>query len=321
MKSRSVSITGATGFVGWHAAETFRDAGWHVRALVRAGSPNVLPDGVERVVAPLERAALADALFASDVVVHSAGLLRAGSAEPFERVNVEGTREVVHAANAAGVRLVHISSQAAIGASPPGRPSDEEDPPHPLTPYGQSKLDAEQVVRREATVPWTILRPASVYGPRDRQFLPLFRLAARGRFLLAARPDARFTLVHVTDVARAIARAADSPPAAGGAFFIGHPQPATTVDVLQAIAGAVGRPYRPTRVPSLAMSILAATGEVAWHIGLTPMFDRARYAEFKAGSFVCAVVRARDRLGFSAAVPLEQGLAATWRWYRDAGWA
>src|SRR5438309_1620730 len=83
---------------------------------------------------------------------------------------------------------------AAGGAGTPERPAREDDPPHPLNAYGRTKAAAESAIRSDARVPWTILRPCSVYGPRDRQWLPLVRLAARGRFLVAAPPAMAFTL-------------------------------------------------------------------------------------------------------------------------------
>src|ERR1019366_8346883 len=180
-----------TGFLGWHIATTFQRAGWTVRAIVRPGNTKPLPDGVESRESALHATVLA------------AALTRSGSEDVLRAVNVDGTRAVIDAANDTGSRLVLISSQAANGPGTPLVPSREDDTPHPLTPYGRSKLAAETHVRADARVSWTILRPSAIYGPRDRGFLRLFRLAARGRFLLFAPPDTAFTLIHVDDAARA----------------------------------------------------------------------------------------------------------------------
>src|SRR5262245_36698785 len=114
MKSRSASVTGATGFVGWHLTESLRLAGWHVRAILRPGGVKPVPDGVERIEAALRLAPLSEAISESEVVIHAAGVTRAANASAFE-FNVTGTRAIVEAANAAGARLVLISSQAAMG--------------------------------------------------------------------------------------------------------------------------------------------------------------------------------------------------------------
>src|SRR5262245_10335220 len=177
MTSRSVSITGATGFLGYHLAQAFQQNGWKVRASVRPGNVKPLPEGVAAVQAPLARAWLEQAFAGADLVVHAAAAVRAPSEAAFMAANVEGTRAVVEAANAVGARLLHISSLAAIGPAPAAAPAREDDAPHPVNGYGRSKLAAEEVVRAAARTPWTIVRPSAVYGPRDRGFLPVFRMA------------------------------------------------------------------------------------------------------------------------------------------------
>ncbi len=320
MKNRSVSVTGATGFLGWHAAEAFLARGWHVRAIVRPGNTKPLPDGVESRESALHAAALTVAVAGTDVLVHSAALMRSGNDDVLRAANVDATRAVIDAANSTGSRLVLMSSQAAIGAGTLARPAREDDAPHPLTAYGRSKLAAEMFVRADARVPWTILRPCSVYGPRDRQFLPLIRLAARGWFPIAAPPSTPFTLIYVEDVARAIVMASEDERAIGEALFIAHPEPHTSSSILQHIATAVGRPYKPRQVPRFALRALALGGEVAWRFGFTPMLDRARLSELEAEGFVCAVDRAERVMGFRATMPLTEGLERTVRWYRDRGW-
>lgn len=320
MKNRSVSITGATGFVGWHVAEAFRSADWHVRAIVRPGNAKPVPPGVEPLEAALDAAALTQAIGASQVLVHAAGLTRAPRASAYDAVNISGTRAVVEAANATGARLILISSQAASGAGTIDRPSREDDVPRPLTPYGRSKLGAELAVRSGARAPWIIIRPTSVYGPRDRQFLPLFRLAARGMFLQVAKPTTPFTFIYVDDLARGVVLAAEHEGASGETLFFGHPEPSSADDLLRALAGLFGRPYRPRRVPAPLLGGLAWGGELSWMLGWKPLLDAARLTELRAEGFVCSVDRARDVLGFTAAMPLQDGLERTARWYRNQGW-
>jgi nucleoside-diphosphate-sugar epimerase len=320
MKSRSVSITGATGFLGWHLSAAFRDAGWQVRAIVRRGNTKPLPDGVTVVESALDRESLATALGDSSLLVHSAALVRAATDSEIDRVNVGGTRAAVDAANDVGARVLFISSLAAIGPGTAARPCREDDPPHPITAYGRSKLAAEAVVRSQARVPWTIVRPSAVYGPRDRGFQPLFRLASHGISLMVASPATPFTFIYVDDLIAALMAAATDERAVGQTMFLGHPAPETADGLMRALADAFGRTYRPVRLPSFVMQIAGAAGDVCWKLGLKPAVDGARAAEIRAGGFVCAVDRAREVLGFTAAVPLWDGVARTVRWYRDQGW-
>jgi nucleoside-diphosphate-sugar epimerase len=308
MKSRLVSVTGATGFLGTHLVQSFQRAGWRVRAIVRPGGLRPPPPGAEVRVSLLEHGPLAAAFDGSDAIVHAAGLTRARNRADLDLVNVGGTRAVVEAANSCQARLVHVSSQAAAGVGTVSRPAREADRPRPVNAYGRSKLASETVLRERSMVSWMIVRPAAVYGPGDRQFLPLLRLAKRGMFPLLGSPTFAFTLVYVEDVARAIVLAAESDAVQRETVFIGHAEP------------QFGRTYRPFRVPVGLTRIVARCGDAAWRFGCEPVLDSARLSELTAEGFVCAVDRARHALGFTAEVPLPEGLAQTVRWYRDRGW-
>ncbi|MGE4055966.1 MAG: NAD-dependent epimerase/dehydratase family protein, partial [Vicinamibacterales bacterium] len=310
----TVAITGASGFLGGHLAEALREEGWRVRAIVRAGSPWTAPGGVERVEASLDVDELSRAADGADVLVHSAALVRAPSERVFEATNVGGTRAAVGAANSTGARLVYISSQAAAGTGTIARPRSEDDPPRPVTAYGRSKLAGEEVVRAHAQGPWTIVRPVAIYGPRDRGFLPLFRMAARGFFPLVSEPQASFSLIHVREAVLGI-RMAFSDRADRQTFFLTRPPPVGARVLLEAIALAVGRRFRPLQVPPMALRALARCGDVAWRLGVQPALDSTRFAELRGEGVVCTADRAVVRLGFRAETSLSEGVGETARWY------
>ncbi len=320
MKSRSVSITGVTGFVGWHVAEAFARDGWNVRAVVRRGNRKPVPSGVTVIESDLSVESLRTACAGSDVLVHSAALIRAKDEAAFNVVNVEGARAAAHAAAAAGARLVLISSQAAGGQGTPASPRRELDPPAPVNAYGRSKLASEAVVRDTPGLAWTILRPCAVYGPRDHGFLPLHRMARKGLFFVPSGADTYFTLIFIADLVRAVLLAAERSQAVGETLFIGHPGPRTGGDVLRAIAAFERRPFRPFPLPAALFTLLAKVGDLSWKIGVKPLVDSGRLVELRAEGFVCSVERARDVLGFTAEMPLEAGVAETATWYRAHGW-
>jgi nucleoside-diphosphate-sugar epimerase len=320
MKSRLVSLTGATGFLGQHLAEAYHSGGWRVRAIVRPGTRKPLPVGIERRESSLTSSLLGAAVAGSDLIVHAAGLTRARSEDAFNAVNVAGTRAVVEAANACGARLVHVSSQAAIGPGTVERPARETDAPRPVNAYARSKLAGEAVVRDESRGPWIILRPSAIYGPGDRAFLPLVRLAGHGLFPMVVPGATPFTFVHVDDVVRAVLLASEDHAADSDAMFIGHPEPQTTEAFLRQLAVAVGRRFRPMPIPRLLVHAVASLGDLAWKLGGEPIFDASRLAEFGAAGFVCSADHARQALGFTATVTLPAGLEQTVRWYRNQGW-
>src|SRR3954470_2779238 len=310
MRNRSVSLTGATGFLGWHLAGAFRDAGWEVRAVVRPGNRKPLPESVRAVEAPLtDPSRLRAAIQGSEMLVHSAALIRAPTDAAFNAVNVDGTRAAVDAANRAGARLLLISSQAAGGTGTLVRPRREEDPPAPLNAYGRSKLASETVVRGTARTPWTIVRPCAVYGPRDYGFLPLFRMARRGLFFLPSDPSTLFTFIFIDDLVRGVMQAASSERSIGQTMFLGHAEPRSAGDLLRTAAGVFGRAYRPWVLPPALVRVAAGLGEISWKIGKQPILDRGRLVELQAEGFVCSVDRIRELTGFTASVSLEDGIA------------
>ena len=322
--TRRVAVTGATGFIGWHVCERFRDAGWAVRAVVRPGGRSAVPVGIEPAAAPLELAALTDAFRDVDTIVHLAGITQARRAVDFQRVNVDRTCTVAEATRARGARLVYVSSQTAGGPAPAARPRTETDIPAPITPYAASKLSGEHVVRQTNGLSWTILRPTAVYGPRDRRLLPLFRLARLGVF--PRLPNAAsfvLDLVHVQDVARAIELAASSSVAEGETLFIGSGTQTTAESMLRELARACDRRYRPLRVPSALVWLTALVGTVETRFRgrvVLAGLDFARLTEARSAGFACSVERAQRCLGFRAQIGLTEGFQTTADWYRANRW-
>lgn len=308
------AVTGATGFIGWHICERLRDAGWHVVAVVRPESNGKsVPAKVERVCAPLETDALARACSNVSVIIHAAGITQGQSSGEYQRVNVAGTRAVALAARTLNARLVHVSSLTAAGPAPADQPRTEEDTSAPITEYGRSKLDSERLIAGVSELRWTIIRPAAVYGPRDRQFLPLFQAARRG---LLPRPSNAhafaLTFAHVDDVARAIATACSCENIDRETLFIGHPEPASLDALLRKVAQAVRCSYRPVPVPWWLIRMGAWMGVGG--------LSGERLREMTSSGFVCRVERAEQRLGFRAAVGLAEGLESTADWYLANHW-
>ncbi len=317
---RSVAITGATGFIGRHVAADLASRGVAVTSIVRPGSRHTPPPDTTVVSAPLETAALRAAFAGIDTVVHLAGVVAAVDARTFAAVNAEGTRAVATAARDAGARLVHVSSLAAAGPAPATAPHREDDPPHPVTPYGASKLASEQIVNAIDGLRSIILRPGVVYGPTDRAVFPLFQAAGRGFLPLVGRPGAAYTFIYVDDVVRTIVAAVEKTTAAGR-VYVGHPVPVTSSDVLDAIQAAIGREARVIPVPMALTYVAAFAADLAGRVLRKPMpLNLWRYAELAAEGFVCRVDRLRDELGVTASVSLRDGMARTAAWYREAGW-
>ena len=318
--SGRVAVTGANGFIGQNVVRHLRDAGWKVRAIVRPGRRCVVPDGVELVAAPFVAADLMRAAADADVIVHAAGRTRASTTRQLYAANVDVTRDVVQVAARLDARLVHISSLAAVGPGTSARPRAEDDTPCPLTAYGRSKLAAEELVRTAPGLRWTIVRPALVYGPADRNTLPLFKLARRGLAFRVSRSTVpAYTFVHVDDVAHGIEVAAAAVAAERQVFALGHPKSETADTLTDTLARVLGRRCRRVWIPYALLLAGAAGGEVAKLCGWPLVLDRARLTELMADGWVCSVEKARDRLGVSARIDLLEGFTSTAAWYARHG--
>jgi nucleoside-diphosphate-sugar epimerase len=322
-------VTGATGLVGSHLVEALLARGDAVAVLVRGrGTKSASergrdsPRGCRVVEGALEdEASLLALADGADVLFHVAGLVAARDEAEFLRVNRDGATAAARAAARAGAgRLVLVSSLAVSGPSAPGRPVREDAAPRPLTAYGRSKRAGEAAVRASGA-PLTIVRPSAVYGPRDRAFLPLFRVAAGGVVPLLGSGEQELTLVHAADLARALVAAAESPRTLGGTYHAGHPEPVTQRGLAEAIGAAVSRRVRCVTLPGpLVRVALGAAGAVARGLGRAPLLDADKANELLAPGWTCSSAALRRDAGWAAEVPLVRGLEQTARSYREAGW-
>jgi nucleoside-diphosphate-sugar epimerase len=210
--------------------------------------------------------ALRQAVQNMDVVIHLAGATRGRSTDDFDRINHGGTQQLVDACVQSGVRLrsfVYISSIAAAGPGASEMPLTEDDAPNPVGPYGRSKLLAEQaVLKANAYLPVTVLRPSAIYGPRDTDFLQLFRAVKRGLLPCLWHQELHVDMCYVDDLVQGILAAAECPAARGEVFFLGGAAH-TWRSMGHEIARQLGtRPYELNLPRTLALS--AATLAESW---------------------------------------------------------
>jgi nucleoside-diphosphate-sugar epimerase len=317
-------VTGGTGFVGSHLVETLRREGHEVTALVR--SPHKATRfpalGVRSVAGDLHhRAALEEAAAGREVVYHVAGLVAARNEAEFLRANRDGTRNVVEAASRQGrPRFILVSSLAAGGPSEPGRPRSLDEPPRPVTAYGRSKLAAEEAVR-QGPLPWTIVRPPTVYGPRDTALLTAFKLAQRGIGPVFGGGQQELSAVFGADLAEALVAAAASDSTVSRIYCPCHPERLSSREMVEALARAVGRGVRMISLPaSVARLLLTLIGGAARLVGRATLLNRDKADEFLAPAWTGDPAPLTRDTGWRAAHDLASGLAETVAWYRQEGW-
>lgn len=257
--------------------------------------------------------------------MHLAGLTRAKSLQGFREVNVDGVTRIVRACHDAAPdlqRFVLVSSLAAAGPGVPDAPRRESDACEPVTPYGRSKLEGEEALRAAAdSLPWTIVRPPIVYGPRERDVLTIFKLCRRGIVPVVGFKDKHYSVVYGPDLARAIVELAVEPRAAGETFFVAEERTYTYGELVGAIGRAMGRvPPRP-RVPHLLPRLIALLGSCSSPFRKRPpLVSLSKLPEILAPGWVCATDAVRAVLDEVAPTDLETGALATAEWYREFGW-
>jgi dihydroflavonol-4-reductase len=318
-----ILLTGATGFLGSHVARALVAAGHEVRALARPTASRALLDDVpelEWVTGDvMDSPSLTPAMQGREAVVHVAavvGVSRRG-AEKQRAINVEGTRRMLAAAQAAGVlRFVHTSSVAAVGRTPPGTVSDEAtryDWP-PGMPYHESKRDSERLVQKAEGLTTICLSPAMVFGPGDvfKRTLALFRLVKWG--LLPLVPPGGTTICDVRDVAEAHV-AALTRGDSGERYILGGPhltfrQLATTVAEVTGGARPLGEvPASVIDAVSVPLAAIARVLPLPVSVGTLEYFTNFGFY---------SSAKAEAALGYRTRAAAET-LADSARWYGAQG--
>ncbi len=324
-------VTGATGFVGAAVARRLRERGETVRVLVRPssnrGNINNLP--VEIVEGDLrDPDTLPPALEGCRALYHVAADYRLWTPDPevMYAVNVDGTRNLIRSATAAGVvRIVYTSSVAVLGRTADGSPADEETPVtigDMIGHYKRSKFLAEEAVREliaEEAAPVVIVNPSTPIGPRDIKPTPTGRViveAAAGR--MPAYVDTGLNIVHVDDVAEGHLLAHDR-GRIGERYVLGG-KDMTLAEILGEIAGIVGRPAPKIRLPHNLILPVAVFAEAWARLFKTGepfvTIDGIRMAKKK---MFFSSAKAETELGYGHR-PAQDALRDAVAWFEDNGY-
>jgi nucleoside-diphosphate-sugar epimerase len=320
-----ILITGGTGFIGGHLVEAACARGERVRCLIRRDSfkrhPFALPVEAEIAFGDLVSGeGLREALAGAGTVIHLAGVTKALATSEFYSGNARATENLARAVAGRGVRLVHVSSLAAIGPSSDGTPVSEDAEPHPVTHYGKSKLEGERIAR--ALVPdAVIVRPAVVYGPRDTDVLEIFRSISRGLVLEISGGERWFQAIYVKDLADGLLAAARTPQASGRAYFLAHAKAVSWSELSSAAARSMRKRTRVLRIPWPLAYAVGGCAELCSRLtGKRTILSREKVKEARCRHWTCDTRRAAQELGFEAQTSLELGLAQTLAWYKETGW-
>ncbi|MCC8429693.1 NAD-dependent epimerase/dehydratase family protein [Reyranella aquatilis] len=301
-----VAVTGATGFVGPHLVAALARRGWRLRILVRRWTPLPSLAGVDAdlILGDLaSESALRELVQGADAVVHAAGLIKAKREADFLPVNRDSA--ALLSALAPDAHLVLLSSLAAREPQ--------------LSAYGASKRAGEAVVATRSG-PWAIVRAPAVYGPGDRETLAYFRAIKSGIAPQPRLPSAKLSLIHVADLAEALALTVERPPAPG-TYEVDDGRAYGYADMADAAGEAMGRrPWR-VSVPRGVMACLASWNEFRQTLGArAQILTRGKVNEIFHPDWSVADRGLAAAIGLEPRYDLTSGFRDTILWYRARHW-
>jgi len=323
-----VALTGASGYTGGRLLAALRDRGDEVSVLVRARS---LSDAVRLRASRVVEGDLADAealdrlVSGQDAVLHVAAVYRtAGHPDDYYReVNVRGTGRLLEAAARHGVRRFVHTSTVGVHGHVENPPADEVAPLAPGDIYQETKAEGEALAfdyHRRRGVPVSVVRPGAIYGPGETRLLKLFRAIARGRYAIVGSGRTFYHPVYIDDLVKGYLLALDRDQAVGEAFLICGPSYVSQQDLAALVAKHTGGRVLPFRIPARPIQWAGDLVEaICVPLGIEPPLHRRR-VDFWTKSRAFRIDKARRLLGYDPKVGLDEGIARTAAWYREAGW-
>jgi len=305
-----IVLTGSTGFIGKNLTRYLNQQNFSVTAAIR-WPIDIFPSSVQQIPVGdlLPDTNWQPALNDVDTVVHLAArahILRETAPDPlaaFREVNVQGTKHLAEQAASSGVkRFVFISSIGVLGVHTNGRkPFTEENSPSPPEPYGISKWEAEQALRKieaESGMEVVILRPPLIYGPGVKaNFLSLVKLVDKGIPLPLGCIKNTRSLLGLSNMVSAITTCITHEKAAGKTYLLSDGEDVSTPELVRRIATALGKKPRLLPVPTI---LLRLAGKLT---GKSAQIDRL------LGSLVIDSSKIRNELGWQPVSSMQEELA------------
>ena len=324
-------VTGASGFIGSFIVEEALRRDYDVWAAVRKSSSRQFLsdprihfieldlDSTEHLLQQLKGSSFS-------YVVHAAGVTKCLDKADFRRINTLGTQHLVEALLALRMplrRFVYISSLSIMGAireEQPYREILESDTPCPNTAYGESKLAAEQWLSTQE-LPYVILRPTGVYGPRERDYFMMAKsIKAHTDFAVGYRQQ-DITFVYVTDVVQAVFLAMEK-GRTGRKYFLSDGEVYQSSTFSDLIRQELGNPWWICiTAPLWLLRIITFCGEWVGHLtGKVTALNNDKYNIMRQRNWRCDIEPARQELGYEPQVKLPEGVRRSIQWYKDNKW-
>ncbi|HDZ61892.1 MAG TPA: NAD(P)-dependent oxidoreductase [Nitrospirae bacterium] len=319
-------VTGATGFIGSHLVEKLLGQGYEVACITRNASDagwikNLDINLIEGDCS--DKALLNRCVSGYDYIFHLSGLTKTSSKEEFYAVNETGAGNIIEAVakkNPNIRRFVYLSSLSAFGPRVDDPVPSEDHEPHPVSDYGSSKLGGEHAVLRFSNdIPVSILRASAVYGPRDKEFLLLFKMIKRG--LLPYWGNGSTSMVYIDDLINAIILAVKDENAVGKIYFISDGVIYSNSEITAEMASAIHATPLKIRISKKILPTIGFFGnKISKITGISSMINSDKIKELMYDDWVCDIAKAKRDLCFEPKISLKEGIKWTADWYRIHKW-
>ena len=330
-----ILVTGASGFIGSFIVEEALRRGFETwAAMRRSSSKQFLTDSrIHFIELDLDdQRQMEEQLRGKDFdyVVHAAGVTKCLDKQDFYRINTEGTKNLVRALLAVQMplkKLVYISSLSVFGAIREQQPYEEireSDTPHPNTEYGRSKLEAERWLTESLEcheLPYVILRPTGVYGPRERDYFLMAKSIKQHSDFAVGYQRQDITFVYVLDVVQAVFLACEKGQP-GRKYFLSDGEVYQSSTFSDLIRCELGNPWwiRVT-APIWVLRVITAIGDRIGHLtGKISALNNDKYHILRQRNWRCDITPAIKELGYRPQYTLEKGVPLTIKWYQENGW-
>jgi len=320
---KSALVTGGNGFIGSFLVEKLLNEGYDVHCLVRKTSDlrwiKNLP--VKLFYGALTQAiSTIDPLKHVDVVFHLAAKKRAFKEEEYDDVNQHGTSNLLEECRLSGrvKKFVYLSSLAVVGPNPTPNPWNETAQCNPISFYGSSKLKGEEEVKKYSKFfSTTIIRPSTVYGPRDMDLLPLFKAVKCGIKPKLRTKEKLLSLCYVDDLVEALWQASQSDNSAGKTYFMCHKQSHSYNEMIDMLSAKLNKRGLDIPISETLMRQLAFCNEALAKLRKRAVpLNSQKANEILQVYWICSPEKIGKELGVVAKIGLDEGIAKSIEWYK-----
>jgi len=335
MKKETVIITGASGFIGGFIVEEASKRGMNIFCIVRESSDlnRISFPGVRFLYFHPDNAAQLDSEMAQfvsehgcpDYFIHNAGITKSTNSSDFERINAQHTANYASGVSRYFKSLKRFILMSSLAAQGPGNSLDLKpisifDLPAPNTVYGKSKLIAENHLKKFTDIPFVILRPTGVYGPREHDYFLYLKSLKNGFEPVMGFKEQHLSFLYVSDLIQAVFLALYE-PVTGETFILSDGNNYTGTEYGILARKALNCRALRIRIPIWIVKLVSSLSELTGRLSKkAPTLNNDKFLTMKALNWKVDITQTRLRLNFNPMIDLETGLKNCVKWYRENKW-